>query len=350
MWEIEAPMYFYGLLIIPFLVAAFAYQWWWRVQKQKQFADAPFLKILFPETSSFKFIFKFTVLVAAFFFLIIALVNPKIGTEINTVERQGVDIVFAMDISKSMLAEDMAPSRLEKSKQLVSKIIEELGTDRIGIVGYAGSAYPVLPITTDFGVAKMYLQDMNPDMVSSQGTALDQALQLSIRYFDNPKTSKIIILFSDGEDHGESFEDAVTLAKKKGIKIVTIGLGTLKGAKIPLKNGSQLVGYKKDKEGKEVITKLYPETLQKIANQTKGGYLFGNNTVAVTKFVKKQLASLAKSDMKSQQMAQYQSQFQWFLVIAFIILWLDLFFTEQKTQWIQRLGLFNVSKPKSDNL
>ncbi len=181
----------------------------------------------------------------AFACLVIALVNPKMGTKMETVKRQGIDIVFAVDISKSMLAEDIAPNRLEKTKQLVSQIINELGNDRVGIVGYAGSAYPVLPMTTDYGIAKMYLQSMNTDMVSSQGTAINDALKLSVDYFDIKETSKLIILVSDGEDHGVGADEAIAMAKDKNVRIFSIGMGTEKGAMIPIKdNRGNIISYK----------------------------------------------------------------------------------------------------------
>ncbi|MBN9284612.1 MULTISPECIES: VWA domain-containing protein [Flavobacterium] len=341
MWEFEEPKYFYLLAILPILVLLFLINLYWKRKKQKQFGDLELIKKLSPEKSIFKPVLKLVVVLLALAGIILALVNPKIGTKMETVKRQGVDIVFAVDISKSMLAEDIAPNRLEKSKQIVSQIINQLGSDRIGIVGYAGSAYPVLPITTDYSVAKMYLQSMNTDMVSSQGTALSEAIKLATSYFDDPQTSKLIVLISDGEDHGEGFEEAVEEAKEKRIKILTIGVGTEKGGPIPLRRNGTIEGFKKDSKGETVVTKLYPETLKTIAKNANGGYVFGGNTKEVIEFVKNGLDNLEKTDFESQQMADFQSQYQWFLGIAFVLLLLDVFFLERKTAWVKKLNLFN---------
>jgi Ca-activated chloride channel homolog len=341
MWEFDEPKYFYLLAILPVLLVLFFVNLYWQRKKQREFADLDLLKKLSPEKSAFKPVLKLVVVLIGLTALILALVNPKIGTKMETVKRQGVDIVFAVDISKSMLAEDIAPNRLEKTKQIVSQIINQLGSDRIGIVGYAGSAYPVLPITTDYSVAKMYLQGMNTDMVSSQGTALGEAIKLASTYFDDPQTSKLIIMLSDGEDHGEGFEEALEEAKDKKIRVVTIGIGTEKGGPIPLRHNGVIESFKKDQNGETVITKLYPETLKTLAKNANGGYVFGGNTKEVLEFVKKALDNMEKTDFESQQIADFESQFQWFLGIAFFLLFVDIFFLERKTAWVRKLNLFN---------
>src|SRR6476620_10355032 len=183
MYELEEKIYLYLLLILPILAAIFLLNLYWQRKKQREFGDLELVKKLTPEKSVFKNVLKFAIMLLALASLIFGLVNLKIGTKMETVKREGIDIVFAMDVSKSMLAEDVAPSRLEKTKQLVSQIINQLGNDRIGIVAYAGSAFPVLPVTTDYGVAKMFLQSTNTTMVSSQGTSLDEAIKLSSTYF-----------------------------------------------------------------------------------------------------------------------------------------------------------------------
>jgi len=244
-----------------------------------------------------------------------------------------------------MLAEDVAPNRLEKTKQIVSQIINQLGNDRVGIVGYAGSAYPVLPMTTDYSIAKMYLQSMNTNMVSSQGTAFNDAIQLAVDFFDVKDTSKLIVLVSDGEDHGDGVEDAVELAKEKGVRIITIGVGTEKGGPIPLRDDKgTIASYKKDLEGQTVITKLYPEVLKKIADNTKSKYIVGTTTKDVVEEVKKSLDKIEKSEFESQQIADFESQYQWFLALGFLLLLVDVFLLEKKTVWVQKLNLFNEKK------
>ena len=342
MYELDEKKYLSLLLIVPILVLLFLFNQYWKRKKQREFGDLEMIQKLSPEKSVFKSVLKFTVLILAFGFLVIGLVNPKIGTKSETVKREGIDIVFAVDVSKSMLCEDVAPSRLEKTKQIVSQIINQLVGDRIGIVAYAGSAFPVLPITTDYGVAKMFLQSMNPSMVSSQGTSLDEAIKLSSTYFDDDKkTSKLLILISDGEDHSEGAIDAAEEASKLGLKIITIGIGTAKGGPIPLKENGRVLSFKRDQNNAVVVTKLNEESLKVISKNTKGGYINGNNTKEVLEYVKNALDNIEKTEFEAQQFTDYNSQFQWFLGIAFFLLLLDVFFLERKTKWLKKLNLFN---------
>jgi Ca-activated chloride channel family protein len=342
MYELDEKIYLYLLAIIPVLVLVFLYNLYWKRKKQREFGDLALVKKLTPSSSVFKQILKFTIAILALASLVLALVNPKIGTKIETVKREGIDIVFAVDVSKSMLAEDVAPSRLEKSKQLVSQIINNLASDRIGIVAYAGSAFPVLPITTDYGVAKMYLQSMNAGMVSSQGTSLDEAIEMATGYFDkDSKTSKLIIMISDGEDHSEGAEDAAEEAKKAGVKIITIGVGTEKGGPIPLRKNGVVDSFQRDNEGQVVVTKLNKSSLETIAKSTKGGYVYGGSTKEVVDYIKKSLDNIQRTEFESTQMAEFESQFQWFLGIAFALLLIDVFLLERKTAWLQKLNLFN---------
>ncbi|MFP5439165.1 MAG: VWA domain-containing protein [Bacteroidia bacterium] len=341
MYELDEPRYLYLLAAIPLLVVLFLFNLWWKRRKQREFGNPQLVKKLSAESSVFKPAIKLAFVSLAIAGVVLALVNPKIGTRTEKVKREGVDIVFAIDVSKSMLAEDVAPSRLEKSKQIVSQIINSLGTDRIGIIGYAGSAYPVLPITTDYSVAKMFLQSMNTDMVSSQGTAISDAIHLASTYYDDPQTSKLLIIVSDGEDHGEDSEAAAEEAQKKGIKILTVGVGTEKGGPIPLKENGRIQGYKKDNAGETVITKLYPDALKTIAERTKGGYVYGGTTREVTEYVKKALENIEKKEFESKEVALYESQFQWFLGAAFLLLFVEIFLLDRKTSWITKLNLFN---------
>ena len=350
--ELDEIKYLYLLFILPIVVVFFLYNLYWKKKKQREFGDLDLVKRLSPESSTFKPVLKLILMLLALTGLVLGLVNPKIGTKMETVKREGIDIVFAMDVSKSMLAEDVAPSRLEKSKQIVSQIINQLGSDRIGIVAYAGSAFPVLPITTDYSVAKMFLQSMNTDIVSSQGTSLDDAIKLSSTYFDEKsKTSKLMILISDGEDHSEGAEAAAEDANKFGMKIITIGVGTEKGSTIPLRVNGVVESFKRDKNNEVVITKLNQESLKAIAKATKGGYVNGNNTKEVLEFVKNTLNTIQKTEFESTQMADFQSQFQWFLGFAFVLLFLDVFFLERKTKWVRKLNLFNEAPltPKGVN-
>ena len=342
MYELDEKKYLTLLFLIPILAIIFLFNLYWKRKKQREFGDLEMIKKLSPDQSTFKSTLKFVVIILVLAAIIIALVNPKIGTKTETVKREGIDVVFAVDVSKSMLCEDVAPNRLEKSKQIVSQIINQLAGDRIGIVAYAGSAFPVLPITTDYSVAKMFLQSMNTTIVSSQGTSLDEAIKLSATYFnDDKKTSKLLILISDGEDHSEGASEAAEEANKAGLKIITIGVGTEKGGPIPLKDGGHIVSFKRDQNNVVVVTKLNQVALKAIAKNTKGGYVNGNSTKEVLEYVKNALDNIEKTEFETQQFSDFNSQFQWFLGIALFLLCFDFLLLERKTKWLKKLNLFN---------
>ncbi|MBE7628805.1 VWA domain-containing protein [Tenacibaculum piscium] len=324
-------------MIITFLSAL-----WWKKQTQKKFTNAKMLAKIAPNSSNFKAVLKLIFLLVGISFLIISLVNPKMGTKLKTVKREGVDVVFALDVSKSMLAEDIAPNRLEKSKQIIDKIIDKLGSDRVGIIVYAGNAYPLLPITTDHAAAKMFLQNANPDMVSSQGTAINQALNLAKTYYNNDEqTNRFLIIISDGEDHQEETKQIAQNIANDGVKIYTIGVGTQKGAPIPIKVNGSLIGYKKDNKGQTVITKRNEDVLKGIASASNGKYIDGNRTENPVKAIEKIITNAQKSEFETKQFSDYKDQFQWFLAIGLLFLSIDLFLLERKTKWIKKADLFN---------
>ena len=314
----------------------------WKKSAQKKFADSQLLKRLSPNQSFFKSVLKLLVLCGAFGFLSLALVNPKIGTKMETVRSQGVDIVFAIDVSKSMLAEDIAPNRIEKSKQLVTQIINSLASDRIGIIAYAGKAFPQLPITTDYAASKMFLQNMNTDMMTSQGTAIKEAIELAKTYYDDEEqTNRILVIISDGEDHEGDASDIAEEAGEQGIRIFTIGVGSEKGGPIPIKRNGIVLNYKKDKNGETVITKLNEETLKEIAQEANGVYINGSNTSEVVNTIKDLLDKMDKKEFESKQVADFKDQFQWFLAFGILLFFIDIFFLERKTAWLKKLNLFN---------
>lgn len=345
MFLLEDKTYLWLLLSIPMVVLLFGFLVIWQRRTQKKFADKELLKKLSPNRSLGKSVLKMIILSLAIAALVIALVNPKFGTKMETVKREGVDVVFAIDVSKSMLAEDIAPNRLEKSKQLVTQIINNLASDRVGIIAYAGSAFPQLPITTDYAAAKMFLQSMNTDMVSSQGTAISEAIELATTYFnDEDQTNRLLFLISDGEDHQGEIEGIAEQASRKGIRIVTIGVGTDKGGPIPIKRNGVIQSYKKDNSGETVITRLNKQTLEKIASEANGKYISGRVTSEVVEEVTEILQNMDKKEFESQQIAEYKSQFQWFLGIALIFLFMDILLLERRTSWLKRLNLFNEEK------
>ena len=346
MVQLDEKIYFYLLTIIPVIVVLFLLVLVWKNRTRKKFANTELLKRLTPNRSSNKGAIKVIILIVGLTLLIVGLVNPKIGTKLETVKREGVDIVFAVDVSKSMLAEDIAPNRIEKAKRLVSEIINQLASDRIGIIAYAGQAYPQLPITTDYSAAKMFLQGMNTDMLTSQGTAIDQAIELATSYYDDAEqTNRVLFIISDGEDHSEgSTLDAVEDAVDEGITIYTIGVGKEKGAPIPIKRNGILESLKKDNQGETVITKLNKEILIDIANEGNGEYIDGSNTEDAVEFIKNELLQMDKKEFEAKQFAEYKDQFQWFIGAALLLLFLDIFILDRKTKWLKKLNLFNEKR------
>ena len=267
------------------------------------------------------------------------------GTKLKTIKREGVDVVFALDVSKSMLAEDIAPNRLEKAKQIISKIIDKLGSDRVGVIIYAGNSYPLLPITTDHAAAKMFLQNANPDMVSSQGTAINEALNLAKTYYNNDEqTNRFLIIISDGEDHQEETKQVAENMAKDGIKVYTIGVGTENGGPIPMKINGSLIGYKKDRKGETVITKRKADVLQAIADTSEGRYIDGNKTEKPVKMIEEIIGNAQKNEFETKQFSDYKDQFQWFLGLGILFLILDIFLLDKKTKWLRKVDLFNEEK------
>jgi len=342
MYNLEEPKYFLLFTIIPILVVVFLLVLWWKKRTQKKFANTELLAKLAPNSSTFKSVLKLVFLLIGLSFLIISLVNPKMGSKLKTVKREGVDVVFALDVSKSMLAEDIAPTRLDKAKQIISKIIDKLGSDRVGVIIYAGNAYPLLPITTDHGAAKMFLQNANPDMVSSQGTAINQALELAKTYYNNDEqTNRFLVLISDGEDHQEETKQIAQDLANEGIKMYTVGVGTEKGAPIAMKLNGSLIGYKKDSKGETVITKRNAEVLEEIAEASNGGYFDGNKTDNPVKAIENIIANAQKSEFETTQFSDFKDQFQWFVGLGLLFLVIDVFFLERKTSWLKKADLFN---------
>lgn len=344
MYQFEEPIFFYILIAIPAMAVLFLLALLWRKRTQKKFATNGLLKKLAPNRSIFKSVLKFLVLSLALFCLSVALVNPKIGTKLETVKREGVDIVFALDVSKSMLAEDIAPNRLEKSKQLITQIINSLAGDRVGIIGYAGSAFPQVPITTDFSAAKLFLTSMNTNMVSSQGTAITEAIAMAQTYYnDEEQTNRVLFIISDGEDHAGNVATVVQEAADMGIRIFTIGVGSEKGAPIPVKRNGILQNYKRDQNNEQVITRLNLETLTEISSLADGAYIEGSNTKDVIEEVTAILNGMDKTEFEAKQYTDFKDQFQWFLLGALVLLAIDVLLLERKTAWVKKLNLFNES-------
>ena len=345
MYLFDNPSYLYLTLIIPIVIIINWFYMAWRNKIQKYFSNNKLLDQISPNRSNFKLNLKLILELFVILFLSIALANPKIGTELKSINREGVDIVFAIDVSKSMLAEDVAPNRLTRSKRIISEIINSLSSDRVGIVAYAAQAIPQVPLTTDFASVKNFLQIIDTDMLSSQGTSIDSALNLSVNFFDqNSDTNRVLILISDGEDHDDIPDSIIELISENNINIITIGIGQEAGTTIPIKIDGTVDSYKKDIKGDVVITKRNSDFLLKIASSSKGEYIDGNSTDDALELVKTKLDKIDKSEFESSEFVEYKQQFQIFILLSLLFIISDIFIFQTKTKWIQHLNLFNENK------
>ena len=345
MYQFDNPYFLYLALIIPLLIIIYLIYMSWRGKVQDSYSDTELLDIISPNRSNFKLNLKLILECLVVLLLSIGLANPKIGTELKSINREGVDIVFAIDVSKSMLAEDVAPNRLLRSKRIISEIINSLSTDRVGIVAYASQAIPQVPLTTDFASVKNFLQVIDTDMLSSQGTSIDSALNLSANFFDqNSETNRVLILLSDGEDHDDIPQSLINLIIENNINLISIGVGQDSGSTIPIKINGTVDSYKKDNNGEVVITRRNSEILNKIASLSGGEYIDGNITEEALEYVKVKLEKIDKSEFETSQFVEYKQQFQIFILIALLFIIVDIFIFQTKTKWIQSLNLFNENE------
>jgi Ca-activated chloride channel homolog len=346
MFRFEHSFYLYFLLVIPFLILLYIIIINKRKKSLNQFGDIRVISQLMPTVSNIRSVFKFSLLMLALTFLIIAMANPQIGSKVEKVKRSGVDLVIALDVSNSMLAEDIKPNRLERAKQAIMKLIDKLEEDRIGVIVFAGKAYTQLPITSDYGAAKLFVSTVNTSMIPTQGTSIGAAIELADKSFDFTKAgkNKAIIIITDGENHED---DAVAAAKNeanKGVFVHTLGMGLPDGAPIPIYEDGKLTGYKKDKEEKTVITKLNEPMLQQIAAAGNGIYVRANNTEVGLNVIMKEIAKMEKKDFDSKLFSNYQDHFYYFLELALLLLIIELLLYEKKSKFTSKLNLFGQRK------
>jgi len=331
---------FYALLLLPAFIILYMYYSNWAKKSKQKFSEEHLIANLIPDTSKNKARIKQVLFLLGFLFLILALVNPQVGSKLQVLQRKGIDMVVAIDVSKSMLAEDVGPNRLTKSKLMVSKLIDQLKTDRIGLIVYAGKAYAQLPITTDYSAAKMFLKTVDTDIVPTQGTAISEAIDMARDYLESGESdNQSLYIISDGEDHEEGVDEAIAEATKKGIKINTIGVGLKNGGPIPLKKNSTS-DFKKDKEGNVVITKLNDQLLKEIAVKGGGNYLELNNIQGAVDYIMDNISEAEKKEFESKRFADYEDQFQWLLALALFFFLLESLIPDSKTKWIRKYDVF----------
>jgi Ca-activated chloride channel family protein len=339
MFRFENEKLLYLLILIPiFYLGYYIYVKNFKSRMQK-FASLEILKQLIPLQSVSRPLIKFSFLMAVLLLLIIALARPQFGSKLKEAKREGIEIVIALDVSYSMMATDIAPNRLERSKQAISNLVSKMSDDKIGMIIFAGDAYTQLPITADYVSAKMFLSNISPDIVSKQGTAIGEAIELGIRSFTpDEESSKVIVVISDGENHEGDAIEAARKANEKGIVVYTIGMGSSRGSLIPAKGGA---GFIKDKQGNPVTSKMNPEMLNEIAMAGGGKYFTASNSnVGLTKLYA-ELGKLDKTEIQSQVYSEYNDQYSYFVGLAILLLIIELFILERKNKWLSNFKIFS---------
>ena len=342
MLRYEHIEYLNFLFGVPILILGIIFYNRWKKKSLSLFGDRELLKELMHSHSKWRTQIKniFTVLV--FTLLIIGIANPQIGTKMEEVKREGVDLIIAIDLSNSMLAEDIKPNRLEKAKLAISKLIDKLEGDRIGLIVFAGEAYVQLPITTDYSAAKLFLSTINTNIVPTQGTEIAKAIDLGVQSFDMKNVqNKAIIIITDGENHDEKAIESSQQAQELGIFVHTLGMGLSKGGPIPIYNkyGNQ-IGYRKDKEGNVVVSKLNENILQEIANSGKGIYVRANNSKAGLATLFAEINKMEKKEIGTMIFTEYKDRFQLFIGFALLLLLTDLILLNRKNKWSNRINLY----------
>ena len=337
MFRFENPIYLWLLLIIPILIIMKIMMWYVQRKKLSRIGNPTLLKELMPDVSRFRPWVKFLLLITALSSLILALARPQFGSKISHEKRNGIEAIIALDISNSMLAQDVQPSRLDKSKLMIENLINSFINDKIGLVVFAGEAYVQLPITSDYVSAKMFLSDITPNLISAQGTDIARAIRVSLSSFTQQKgVGKAIILITDGEDNEGGALEAVKEAKEKGVNVFILGVGDSKGAPIPLGNGE----YLKDNHGQTVMTALNENMCKEIAQAGSGTYIHIDNTSLAQEQLNNELSKLQKGDSDAVVYSEYNEQFQIVALFSFILLLIEVCLLERKNPLFKRFYLF----------
>ena len=337
MFRFENPIYLWLLLIIPILIIMKIMMWYVQRKKLSRIGNPTLLKELMPDVSRFRPWVKFLLLITALSSLILALARPQFGSKISHEKRNGIEAIIALDISNSMLAQDVQPSRLDKSKLMIENLINSFINDKIGLVVFAGEAYVQLPITSDYVSAKMFLSDITPNLISTQGTDIARAIRVSLSSFTQQKgVGKAIILITDGEDNEGGALEAVKEAKEKGVNVFILGVGDSKGAPIPLGNGE----YLKDNHGQTVMTALNENMCKEIAQAGSGTYIHIDNTSLAQEQLNNELSKLQKGDSDAVVYSEYNEQFQIVALFSFILLLIEVCLLERKNPLFKRFNLF----------
>jgi Ca-activated chloride channel family protein len=340
MFRFANPEYLYGLYFLPLIIAVFWYVTRSKYKLLDRFAGKKMQTVLLPAYSKVKEITRFGIVMLALVCLIIAAADPQIGTKIENVKETGIDIYILLDVSLSMQAQDIKPSRLEKAKLEISNLIQELRGDRIGLIVFAGEPFVQFPLTSDYSAANLFLSAANVNSVPDQGTAIAAAINLATKSFGySSKTEKVMVIFTDGEDHEGNLQDAIDKAKENGIKIYTIGLGSPDGVPIPVYNSQgQQTGFKTDSKGNVVLTKLDESALKDIASGTGGQYLRGTNDRDELDIIYKDISKIKKTEFGEKRVTDYEDRFYYFLAPGILLLLIEFFMSERKSRIFDKMS------------
>lgn len=324
--------------LIPLLIVFYVMAFRWKKQALARFGNLELIKKLTQSISRHRQLGKVALIILSVVFMILAVARPQIGTKLEEVKREGVDILVAIDVSLSMKAEDIKPNRLEKAKHMVSNIIDLLQGDRIGLIAFAGDAFVQCPLTLDYGAAKMFLDIMDSDLLPTPGTAIGAAILKAVQTFDErERKHKVLILITDGEDHEGEPLKAAEIAEKEGVVIYTVGIGSVQGVPIPIYDQfGRNIGYKKDRDNQVVTSKLDEVTLEKIALQTGGKYYRASGGESELKKIYEEISKMEKKELASLKFSQYEDRFQYVLIFSIILLTAEVFISERrkvKEEW-----------------
>lgn len=337
MLRFEDPIYLWMLLIIPILVLVRFIVWQKRKRNLRKFGDPSLLKEMMPDVSKYRPTIKFCLLLSAITILIFMIARPQVGSKISHEKREGIEVLIALDISNSMLAQDVIPSRLEKSKLLIEDLVDHFTNDKVGLVVFAGDAFVQLPITNDYVSAKMFLQNINPSLITTQGTDLARAISLSQSCFTQREhIGRAIIVITDGEDHEGGALEAAREAYKEGINVFILGVGTSKGAPIPDGNG----GYLKDNSGQTILSALNEQMCKQVAKAGNGVYIHVDNTSDAQEKLNKELSKLQSGISDTVVYSEYNEQFQIFGIILLLLLIVETILLESRNPLFKQINLF----------
>lgn len=337
MFRFEDPTYLYLLISLPLLILIRMYGLRKRKKQLKEFGDILLVKELMPNVSGGRRELKFWLMLAAVALIAVMLARPQMGTKISQDKRQGIEVMIALDISNSMKAEDVAPSRLDKSKMMIENLVDNFTDDKVGLVVFAGDAFIQLPITSDYVSAKMFLQNIDPSLIASQGTNLAEAVGLSSRSFTKQdNVGRAIIVITDGEDHEGGAVEAAKQAKKNGMRVFVLGVGSTKGTPIPDGNG----GYMKDNTGQVVMSALNEEMCKQVAEAGGGAYIHVDNNNLAQRQLDNEISKLQKGDIMNVVYSEYDEQFQAVGILLIIILIVETIVLESKNPLLRKVKLF----------